>query len=114
MAYIRIKYKKGNPYYYIVEGRRIGGKVKQVILEYIGPLEKLEQLALSGYLMKKAQEESAQNSVSETTPSANTSISALESADLSFKAYGHGAVMAMLWTAQQLGIEEILDELRSV
>ena len=110
MAYIRIKYKKGNPYYYIVEGRRIGGKVKQVILEYIGPLEKLEQLALSGYLMKKAQEEAAQNSVSETTSSANTSISALESADRSFKAYGHGAVMAMLWTAQQLGIEEILDE----
>ncbi len=110
MAYIRAKYKKGNPYYYIVEGRRTDGKVKQVVLEYIGPLEKLEQLALSGYLFKKTQKEACQNSAGKTSSSADVILDALESADLSFKAYEHGAVMAMLWTAQQLGIEEILDE----
>ena len=109
MAYIRTKYKKGNPYYYIVEGRRIDGKVKQVVLEYIGPLQKLEQLALSGYLLKETQEKAVQNSAGETASSADVSLSALESSDLSFKAYEHGAVMAMLWTAQQLGMEDILD-----
>lgn len=36
MAYIRSKKVKGNTYYYIVEGKLIGGKVKQKVIRYLG------------------------------------------------------------------------------
>ena len=38
MAYTRIKYSKGRPYLYRVESYREEGKVKQRILQYIGPV----------------------------------------------------------------------------
>lgn len=99
MAYIREKIKKGNPYYYIVEGRRVDGKVKQTILEYIGPLEKLKQIALEAYRARSAASNDSDNKQAD-----------VESADLSFRAYRHGAVMGILWTARQLGIEQMMDE----
>ena len=106
MAFVREKMKKGNPYYYIVEGRRVGNKVEQVILEYIGPLEKLKQLALSGYLSK-----STDNSDSNHPPaSASDADDDTAYANLSIKTYEHGAVMSLLWTAEQLEIEKIMDE----
>lgn len=37
MAYIRSKTIKGQRYFYLVEGFRVGGKVKQRVLEYLGP-----------------------------------------------------------------------------
>ena len=106
MAYVREKMKKGNPYYYIVEGRRIGNKVQQVILEYIGPFEKLKQLALTGYLSK-----GADNSGSDSpyAPASEADDSAAY-ANASFKTYAHGAVMSLLWTAEQLEIEKIMDQ----
>ena len=106
MAFVREKTKKGNPYYYIVEGRRIGGKVKQVILEYIGPLDKLKQLALTGYLSQKA-EDSASKSPGVSAVDTDSSAAY---ANLSLKTYEHGDVMSLLWTAEDLGIEKILDE----
>ena len=108
MAYIREKIKKGNPYYYIVEGRRIDGKVKQVILEYIGPMDKLKQLAMTGYLKQGAVDsvpDHPSNAEQEATVNDNTVYE-----NLSLKTYEHGAVAALLWTAQQLGLEKILDE----
>ena len=103
MAYIREKIKKGNPYYYVVEGRRENGRVRQVILEYIGTLDKLKSLALDGYL-------SREKNPKQNEPSQNMNQSDIEQADLCFKAYDHGAVIAMLWTMEQLGIEQILTE----
>ena len=112
MAYIREKIKKGNPYYYIVEGRRENGRVKQVILEYIGPFEKLKALALSGYLaMSSTAEDSGPpaNSIPGNHES-QTEEPEHDDADISFTASRHGAVSAMLWTAQKMGIEQIMDE----
>ena len=106
MAFVREKTKKGNPYYYIVEGRRIGGKVKQVILEYIGPLDKLKQLALTGYLSQKAEDSASES----PGVSAVDTDSSAAYANLSLKTYEHGDVMSLLWTAEDLGIEKILDE----
>lgn len=106
MAFVREKTKKGNPYYYIVEGRRIGGKVKQVILEYIGPLDKLKQLALTGYLSQKAEDSASES----PGASAVDTDSSAAYANLSLKTYEHGDVMSLLWTAEHLGIEKILDE----
>ena len=37
----------------------------------------------------------------------------IEQANLCFKVYNHGAVIAMLWTMEQLGIEQILTEIFS-
>ena len=109
MAYIREKVKKGNTYYYIVEGHRVNGQVKQTILEYIGPLEKLKEFALSRYLAETKSDDidprASQDDVCSEVGSADRKY-----ANLGFKAYKHGAVSAMLWVAEQLGIEQILDE----
>ena len=83
-----------------MEGRRVGGRVKQCIIEYIGPLAKLKALALSAYQAKQASASGNSENQNETE----------EYADLSFKTYRHGAVTAMLWTAQKIGIEQIMDE----
>ncbi|MEA1925501.1 MAG: hypothetical protein U9M95_06490 [Candidatus Altiarchaeota archaeon] len=37
MAYVRAKKVKGRTYYYLVKSVRVGGKVRQVNLEYLGP-----------------------------------------------------------------------------
>jgi len=36
MAYIRTKKRKGKTYYYLVEGKRVNGKVRQKVLKYLG------------------------------------------------------------------------------
>lgn len=100
MAYIREKIKKGNPYYYVVEGRRENGRVRQVILEYIGTLDKLKSLALTGYM-------SRENNAKEKE---NATQGEQELADVCFKSYNHGAAIGMLWTIEQLGIDQILTE----
>ena len=42
MAYIRAKKLKGKNYYYVVEGQRDkDGKVKQKVIKYLGPVEKI-------------------------------------------------------------------------
>ena len=35
-GFIRVKYIKGRPYYYLVKSIREGGKVKQKVLKYLG------------------------------------------------------------------------------
>ena len=84
MAFVRAKLKKGGTYYYLVESKRTGKSVKQQILEYIGPVDKLMKFAADSY-----------NALSEDTPS--------------FKVYTHGSGMAMYYAAQFIGIEEILN-----
>jgi len=41
MAYIRNKKIKGKTYYYVVEGKLIGGKVKQKVLLYLGNIDNI-------------------------------------------------------------------------
>ena len=100
MAYIREKWKKGKPYYYIVESQRDGTKVRQRILEYIGTVDNLKEYALKGYKSIQASQELASHGAE----------AQYAEKELTFKCYEHGACMAMLWTARQIGIEKILDE----
>ena len=97
MAFIRIKLKKGNPYYYIVENYRVGSKTRQRILEYIGPPDKLAGYALLGWESKnKVKQESDAHPVLEER--------------ISFKSYSHGAGIALFRMAQSLNVEKIMDE----
>ncbi len=41
MAFIRTKTIKGRKYYYLVENRRVGKKVVQKVLRYLGSAESL-------------------------------------------------------------------------
>jgi len=36
MAFVREKKREGKTYYYLVEGKRVNGKVKQKVLKYLG------------------------------------------------------------------------------
>ena len=39
MAYVRSKKIKGNTYYYVVEGKLVGGKVQQKVIKYLGNID---------------------------------------------------------------------------
>ena len=88
MAYIRKKVSKGITYYSIVESYRESGtqKVKQRVLLNIGNEAELMKFAFQEY-------------------SANQSVPD----DVSFRAYAHGAGMALFWTSQMIGIEEMMN-----
>ena len=92
MAFIRKKSKKGQDYYWIVESYRVGTKVRQRNLEYIGTVDELMKLALKGW---KTENEKDTESMDK---------------GLSFKAYIHGSCYALFLMAQLIGIEEILDK----
>ena len=96
MARIREKIKKGNPYYYLVENRRVGPSKtpREIILEYIGTAKNLMEFATKQYNL-------AQASVAD---SSNTAPG------ISFKSYEHGSVMAMYKTAVLVGLEDIFDQ----
>lgn len=87
MAFLRNKKCKGKDYYVMVENRRVNGKVKQYTLETIGTWDKVLE-RFSSYWNKE-------NSQSVTA---------------TFEAFIHGAPYALYRIAQQLGIEEILDQ----
>jgi hypothetical protein len=42
MAFIREKTSRGRKYFYLVESRRIGGKVRQKTLAYLGPADDID------------------------------------------------------------------------
>jgi len=42
MAFLRKKIIKGNPYFYLVENKRINGKVRQKVIKYIGTFKNIE------------------------------------------------------------------------
>ena len=44
MAYLRAKLINGKTYFYLVESRRINGKVRQKVIKYIGTQGKLGKL----------------------------------------------------------------------
>ena len=92
MARIRAKKKKNSTYYYLVESRRSGPNKspREHILEYIGTLDNLIEFAAKQY---------------------NTATSKTALPDsLSFKAYEHGAEIAMFHTAELLNVEGIFDQ----
>ena len=96
MAFIRSKIKNGKPCYYIVESYRDGKAVRQRIIEYLGSAEKILPLALKGW---------------QSTQKAKESESGIDFSKVTFKSYVHGSVMGLLYMAQYIGIEEILDEI---
>ena len=99
MARIREKPVKGIPYYAIVTNVRTGpDKVPhEVILEYIGNLERLKAYALNAYLEKHGAESQASEDDAMKKPR-------------TFKSYNHGACYAMYRMGHYLGIEKILNE----
>ena len=92
MARIRAKKKKNNVYYYLVESRRSGPdkSPREHILEYIGTLDNLIEFAAKQYNTAKADKPLPER--------------------LTFKAYEHGAEIAMFHAAQMLDIEGIFDQ----
>lgn len=114
MASIRIKIKKGNPYYYIVTSRRTGPekKPREVILEYIGPLDKLYERVLREYQQRTTNEQvkdpgGSPALVEEGKTSAGNPAG---NPNLLFRSYLYGGPMGIYNAAQLLGLEEILDE----
>ncbi len=47
MAFVREKIIGGKKYYYLVENKKINGKVRQKVLAYIGDKEKLTKLRIN-------------------------------------------------------------------
>ena len=86
MAYLISKTVKGNLYWYIVDSKRINGKVKQEVIEYIGNHKKLTERVLAA------------------PPSHPQSLNFG-----SIKSYAHGAVYALYLVASCLGIPNSLD-----
>ena len=93
MARIRPKKKKNSTYYYLVENRRTGpnNSPREHILEYIGTVDNLV-----AFINKQL--------------AANSSNSAPQSGNVTFRSYEHGAEIAIFRIAQLLGIEEIFDQ----
>ena len=92
MAFIKKRTSKGITYYSIVESYREPEtqKVKQRVLLNIGNEEALMKFAMKEY-------------------SANKSVPS----DICFKAYAHGACMALFWLSQLIGIEEMMNRVFS-
>ena len=84
MASLQSKINRGITYWYIIESKRVNGKVKTTVIEYIGNTQKL----------KARFNEQYKN----------------QSGDLVLKSYIHGSTHALLKIVNKLGIEEILDE----
>jgi len=87
MATLISKTVKGHQYWYIVESKRIGGKVKQEVIEYIG-----NQKKLSEYLLNS---------------NARRLSDCLE--QVCIKSYSHGDTYALMKISEKFGIKEILD-----
>ncbi|MFB6217294.1 MAG: hypothetical protein ABEJ72_10095 [Candidatus Aenigmatarchaeota archaeon] len=49
MSFIREKEINGRNYLYLVKSQRVGDKVKQKVLEYIGPKDKVSEDELKKY-----------------------------------------------------------------
>ena len=88
MAYLVAKNVKGIDYWTLVESKRVNGKPRQVILEYIGNKAKL-----SDFLCKALEAKQ---------------FPGLEG--VSLKSYQHGASYALLKMAGSIGLEEMLDK----
>jgi len=84
MASLQSKTNKGIQYWYIIESKRVNGKVKTEVLEYIGNTQKLKERFNELYFSKNSK--------------------------LVLKSYIHGNTHALLKIVKKLGIEEILDE----
>ena len=88
MAYLVAKKVKGIDYWTLVESKRIDGKPRQVILEYIGNKAKLSEFLCRALETKQ--------------------LSGLERVTL--KSYQHGDSYALMKMAGLIGLEEMLDK----
>jgi len=84
MASLISKIVKGNQYWYVVESRRVNGKVKQEVIEYIGNTKKLYERVSGG----------DNAALSET---------------ITIKSYSHGDTDALLKIANMLEVDKILE-----
>ena len=56
MVYVRKKKRDGRTYYYLVEGKRVNGKVKQKVLKYLGTSPEMVKVSLSKEQVKTVAE----------------------------------------------------------
>ena len=84
MASLQSKINKGITYWYIIESKRVNGKVKTNVIEYIGNTQKLKERFNEQYKNQDG--------------------------EIVLKSYIHGSTHALLKIVNKLGIEEILDE----
>ena len=75
MATIQSKISRGHKYWYIVESRRVNGKPRPIVLEYLGKADDLLRRLLNGVGEK-----------------------------FKIKSYSHGAVAALLSVAHRLNV----------
>ena len=80
MATIQSKNSRGHKYWYIVESRRVNGKPRPIVLEYLGKADKLLKRLQGG----------------------------LQS--LQVKSYSHGCVSALLDVANKLEVADIINK----
>lgn len=80
MATIQPKMSRGHKYWYIVESRRVNGKPRPIVLEYLGTAETL---------LKRLQQGSGER--------------------LKLKSHSHGAVAALLGVARQLDVVAVIN-----
>lgn len=80
MATIQSKISRGHKYWYIVESRRVNGKPRPIVLEYLGKAETL---------LKRLQQGTGEN--------------------LKVKSHSHGAVAALLLVARKLDVVSIIN-----
>jgi transposase len=85
MANLISKTVKGNLYWYVVESRRVNGKVKQEVIEYIGSTKKLYERMSGG-------------------------VNTVFSENITIKSYNYGDTYALLKIADILEVGKILDD----
>lgn len=127
MAFIRTKKVGGRPYYYLVECRRDGpgGSPRQHVLEYVGTVDGLRDLARAGRgdlsdaaarrLAKDAPEEAAGEPPASEDDGRDagptwTPTGATADGGPYFTCYEYGAPAALWKVVDHLGLERILDE----
>ena len=105
MAFVKTNISKGHEYYTITESYRENGKVKHRMLYYIGDKEALKAYALKGYLFMKDYEDGK-------IPDNNKPPPKDHPGDIvrSLKTFSHGATASLLWTAELLDVQDILDD----
>ncbi len=105
MAFVKTNVSKGHEYYTITESYRENGKIKHRKLYYIGDKEALKAYALKGYLFMKNYEEGKLPDKNKPPPDENA-----EDLVRSLKTFSHGATASLLWTAELLDVQDILDD----
>lgn len=105
MAFWKKKNLKGGTYYYIYESYYQDGKSKQRMLEYVGTMDDVLELAMKEYNNRNINQGSPVSSAN-----ANHEEPTFDADEFMVKSYTHGDCMGMYYGAKLLDIQAIIDE----